>query len=110
MLRTRVYRTVIPLPAPEVLVTKTDLPLQQQVEYWNLWNAKFREGDIDELSLKRGEVVLKTFDSLGLQSPHIVELGCGSGWLANELSTRGTVTGVDLADEVLARAQQRWRN
>ncbi len=91
-------------------MTKTDLPLQQQVEYWNLLNAKFREGDIDELSLKRGAVVLRTFDSLGLRSPSIVELGCGSGWLANELSARGTVTAVDLADEVIARAQQRWSN
>lgn len=38
----------------------------------------------------------------------LLDLGCGSGWLADRLTPWGAVTGVDLADEVVADAARRY--
>jgi 2-polyprenyl-3-methyl-5-hydroxy-6-metoxy-1,4-benzoquinol methylase len=37
----------------------------------------------------------------------ILDVGCGSGWFCGQLARYGKVTGTDLSDEVLARAQRR---
>ena len=39
-----------------------------------------------------------------------MDLGCGAGWLCPQLTRFGHVTGTDLSDEVLARAQSRTPN
>jgi 2-polyprenyl-3-methyl-5-hydroxy-6-metoxy-1,4-benzoquinol methylase len=82
--------------------------IEQQREYWNTWNTQYREGKIDAVSAKRAEAVFRLLDSLNLEKPRIIELGCGSGWLAADLSQRGPVTAIDVADEVIARAKERW--
>ena len=43
----------------------------------------------------------------GVQGQEICDLACGQGWIARELARRGAyVTGLDLADNLLAMAQQ----
>jgi 2-polyprenyl-3-methyl-5-hydroxy-6-metoxy-1,4-benzoquinol methylase len=39
--------------------------------------------------------------------PRICEVGCANGWLAVQLAELGQVTGVDIADKVIARAKDR---
>jgi 2-polyprenyl-3-methyl-5-hydroxy-6-metoxy-1,4-benzoquinol methylase len=46
-------------------------------------------------------------ESLGRTDLSILEVGCGSGWFCPQLMRFGVVTGTDLSDEGLARAQQR---
>lgn len=38
----------------------------------------------------------------------VCDLGCGAGWLSNELCKFGTVTGVDLSVEGVQMASRRW--
>lgn len=40
--------------------------------------------------------------------PKICDLGCGTGWLANELRVFGNVTAVDWSPEGVRIAEQRW--
>jgi len=88
-------------------------PISDQQRFWNEWNAVHREGAkydaiaVDPESRRRAEVVLEWLRRLGLKSPRILEVGCGSGWLSERLAAFGTVTAVDLADEVIARARAR---
>ena len=89
-------------------------PIRDQQQYWNQWNSAFREGrdydsrTLDAESQRRGEAVLERLRSLELASPSILEVGCGAGWLSGQLARLGSVTGVDLADEVIARARSRF--
>ena len=79
----------------------------EQRAFWNDWNASTREQGIDGPCEKRGETALRLVASLGLSDPQILEVGCGSGWLTEGLQRLGRVVAVDLADEVIARAQKR---
>jgi len=51
------------------------------------------------------KVVIELLESLQLDQPRIPEIGCG--FLAAELAGFGRVMGIDLADEVIMRAQER---
>ena len=83
----------------------TPIPLQQR--YWNQWNASTREKAIDERSIRQAKVVCEWLGALGRMDLNIIEVGCGAAWFTPKLVRFGRVTATDLADEVLARAQQR---
>jgi 2-polyprenyl-3-methyl-5-hydroxy-6-metoxy-1,4-benzoquinol methylase len=87
-----------------------DTPLPAQQRFWNDWNAAERENGVGELSKRQAEVVCGWLHSLGRSDLKILEVGCGAGWLCPQLAKFGRVTGTDLSDEVLARAQQRAPN
>lgn len=78
-----------------------------QQSFWNHWNASNREEAIDPVSARQAEVVRAWLGSLGRRDLDIIEVGCGAGWFCPELSRFGRVTGTDLSNEVLARAQKR---
>lgn len=82
-------------------------PISLQRNFWNEWNATHREHEIQDISIRQADVVLDWLASLGCRNLDILEVGCGSGWLCPRLLPYGRVTGTDLSDEVLARAQQR---
>lgn len=82
-----------------------DLAVQRS--FWNGWNAEHREHRRHEVSQRQTDVVLDWLASLGRTDLDIVDVGCGAGWLCPQLLRFGRVTGIDLSDEVLARAQQR---
>lgn len=76
---------------------------------WNKWNTGARrEIALDEVSKDQSDLILKWLRGLGRADLNILDAGCGSGWMCARMSELGQVTGVDLADEVIARAQQRW--
>jgi SAM-dependent methyltransferase len=77
-------------------------------EFWNKWFADIQEnGSLDSTRIRHGEVVVESLKSLNLSKPDILEVGCGSGWLCAALAQLGQVTGIDLADEVIAAAKIR---
>lgn len=82
-------------------------PVPQQQQFWNQWNASAREQQIDDISVRQREVILGWLDTLGRRDLKIIDVGCGAGWMCEALLPYGDVTGTDLANEVLARAQER---
>lgn len=84
-----------------------DAPMSAQIEFWNRWNADHREEEIMQVSIDQRDVVLGWLDRLGRRDLKILEVGCGAGWLCNNLVSYGDVTGTDLSHEVLARAAVR---
>jgi SAM-dependent methyltransferase len=82
-------------------------PTPQQLEFWNEWNSSFREDAVGEVSRRQADVILGWLEATGRRDLDILEAGCGSGWFSAELTAFGRVTAVDLADEVLERAQRR---
>lgn len=80
----------------------------EERQFWNDWNKRIREeSPLDHASRRRCETVLSMLGSLTLENPRILEVGCGTGWLAERLTHFGTVFATDLADEVITRAQRR---
>jgi SAM-dependent methyltransferase len=82
--------------------------LEAQRAAWNSWNAATRETRMSPVSVHQARVIENWLNDLrrpdGLD---LLDAGCGSGWMAERLLPFGRVTGVDLADEVVARAAAR---
>lgn len=74
-------------------------------QFWNTWNAEQREHYQGDVSRRQAEVVRGWLS--GRSGLTILDAGCGTGWLSEQLTEFGQVVGTDLADEVVARAQQR---
>ena len=56
----------------------------------------------------RRRAILGFVEHLKLKNPQILELGCGLGYLANQLSCIGNVTGIDLSDKAIELAKTRY--
>jgi len=80
--------------------------IEKQTLYWNSFNTS-REQVQGEVSHRQARVVADWLCRLGRDDLHILEVGCGGGWLAPTLLPFGEVTANDLADEVLDRAAKR---
>lgn len=65
---------------------------------------------LNKWSLRRAEIILQFLQSLNLDYPKILDLGCGTGWLSAMLANFGPTTGVDLAESVIATARARSPN
>lgn len=87
--------------------SRRDIPLSDQIEAWNLWNASTREKRLSTVANEEGVLVEGWIRVLNRNDLRIIDVGCGVGWMSERLVKYGKVTGVDLADEVLARARLR---
>jgi 2-polyprenyl-3-methyl-5-hydroxy-6-metoxy-1,4-benzoquinol methylase len=77
-----------------------------QADFWNRWNREVREHrPPDAPTLRRQQEVLEALARAGVRGGRLLEVGCGTGWLAARLQELGDVTATDLADEVIARAR-----
>ncbi len=77
--------------------------------FWNSWNAEHRETKpVATSSERQSAMVLEWLAETRRTDLRIVDFGCGSGWLCSRMLPFGRVTGVDLSDEVLARARVRY--
>lgn len=88
---------------------RTQPALDLQRRFWNEWNALAKEQEPpDEPSLARADFVVSAVQRCVPPSARLLDLGCGTGWLTEHLAEHvRDVTGVDLADEVIARARLR---
>ena len=74
---------------------------------------RWYEAQDDPVALLRAEarhrnpwIAARIQDHLGTRPQHVLDVGCGAGFLANDLSQRGhLVVGVDLAQDALAEAR-----
>jgi len=83
--------------------------VDDQRKFWNIWNSTLRDPEnLNEWCLRRRETIMHLLISLSLQSPRILDLGCGSGWLSDALSRIGPTTAIDLANDVIAKAKTRY--
>jgi 2-polyprenyl-3-methyl-5-hydroxy-6-metoxy-1,4-benzoquinol methylase len=83
-----------------------------QQRFWNEWNARNRGAgynpSIDPPTMMRRDTVLEWIRQLGLKQPRILDLGCATGWLSDQLAEFGDVVGTDLADASITEARQRY--
>jgi arsenite methyltransferase len=88
--------------------SQADQKLQQE---FNQWAAAGRG---DEMEDHHSDITHQTLELMDLQpSDRILDLGCGTGWASRRMArvaTAGEVVGLDVADEMLRRAEQASSN
>ena len=87
-------------------MTEADTRAPNQV--WNAWNSRTREQSVEARSERHAAMILGWLEAIGRRDLQVLDCGCGAGWLSARMQPFGQVTAVDLADEVLTRAQARW--
>jgi len=84
--------------------TPADQKLQQE---FNQWAAAGRG---DEMEHHHSDITEQTHAIMDLQpADRVLDLGCGTGWASRRIArvaTQGEVVGLDVADEMLRRAEQ----
>jgi ubiquinone/menaquinone biosynthesis C-methylase UbiE len=86
------------------LTSQSDQKLQQE---FNQWAAAGRG---DEMEAHHSDITEQTLALMDIQpEDRILDLGCGTGWATRRMAriaTAGEVVGLDVADEMLRRAEQ----
>jgi len=86
------------------LSSSADHKLQQE---FNQWAAAGRG---DEMESHHSDITEQTLALMDIQpADRILDLGCGTGWASRRMAriaTAGEVVGLDVADEMLRRAEQ----
>jgi ubiquinone/menaquinone biosynthesis C-methylase UbiE len=84
--------------------SEADQKLQQE---FNQWAAAGRG---DEMESHHSDITEQTLALMNIQpGDRILDLGCGTGWASRRMAriaTAGEVVGLDVADEMLRRAEQ----
>jgi ubiquinone/menaquinone biosynthesis C-methylase UbiE len=88
----------------DTLSSQADQKLQQE---FNQWAAAGRG---DEMESHHSDITEQTLALMDIQpGDRILDLGCGTGWASRRMArvaTTGEVVGLDVADEMLRRAEQ----
>lgn len=88
----------------EQIQTEADKQLQQE---FNQWAAAGRGDDMEG---HHSDITDQTIALMDLNTDdRVLDLGCGTGWASRRMArivTAGEVTGIDVADEMLRRAEQ----
>jgi 2-polyprenyl-3-methyl-5-hydroxy-6-metoxy-1,4-benzoquinol methylase len=103
------------MPPPEVPYDSpmAEPELDEQRAFWNSWNTQHRTDGIDEFmarqlaEAKRAVAHLTSRSESPERELRILEVGCGTGWLAAELTGCGVVTATDLSDASIEIARRR---
>jgi 2-polyprenyl-3-methyl-5-hydroxy-6-metoxy-1,4-benzoquinol methylase len=84
--------------------------IDEQRAFYDQWNVQHRSGGFEQIAPEirdRGSRVLALLESMKLQRPRILEVGCGTGWLTEKLCALGEVTAIDLSPQAIEVARQR---
>jgi 2-polyprenyl-3-methyl-5-hydroxy-6-metoxy-1,4-benzoquinol methylase len=80
--------------------------IDAQRDYYNQY---FRPSSyINALKLERCIAILSVILELKLKDPRILDVGCGAGWLTSILGHIGPTLGIDLSDEAVGTASQKY--
>ncbi len=82
-----------------------------ETSFWNQWNTEHRRPDeIDPRSLPMalGRAVVEAVSALPSSGLASCELGCGTGWLAEQLASFGPYSGWDLSEGAIELARERF--
>jgi len=89
---------------PEAITSDADHKLQQEFNQWAT------AGRGDEMEDHHSDITDQTLARMDLQpADRVLDLGCGTGWASRRMArvvNRGEVVGLDVADEMLRRAQR----
>jgi SAM-dependent methyltransferase len=82
---------------------------EKERNYWDYWNTQYRSGAIvgESIAGQLGAAVLSEISSLSLTNPRVVEIGCGTGWVAERLIGCGSYLGLDLSRAAIEVARRR---
>src|SRR5258708_29360477 len=88
--------------ANQTIQSSADKKLQQE---FNQWAAAGRG---DEMEDHHSNITDQTLSLMDLQpADRVLDLGCGTGWASRRMARlAGEVVGLDVADEMLRRAEQ----
>ena len=90
-------------PQPDAVATEAEKKLQEE---FNEWAAAGRG---DEMEDHHSDITDQTLELMRIQpADRVLDLGCGTGWASRRmarLARSGEVTGLDVADEMLSRAE-----
>jgi SAM-dependent methyltransferase len=79
------------------------------VSYWNEWNRTWRFTDEkDAFMVAQATALRRIAEREDLSGAQILDVGCGTGWLGNELSGFGHITGTDLSPEAISEGHRRY--
>jgi ubiquinone/menaquinone biosynthesis C-methylase UbiE len=88
----------------EVVQSPADKKLQQEFNQWA------QAGRGDEMEDHHSDITEQTIALMDLEpDDRVLDLGCGTGWASRRLArivTAGEIVGIDVADEMLRRAEQ----
>ena len=88
----------------DALPSQADQKIQQE---FNQWAAAGRG---DEMEDHHSDITNQTLDVMHIEpTDRILDLGCGTGWASRRMArqaTNGEIVGLDVADEMLRRAEQ----
>jgi ubiquinone/menaquinone biosynthesis C-methylase UbiE len=86
----------------DALPSQADRKLQEEFNQWAT------AGRGDEMEDHHSDITEQTLAFMELQrSDRVLDLGCGTGWASRRLArVAGEVVGLDVADEMLRRAEQ----
>ena len=74
----------------------------------DFYNDHWRDFEYaNRLKTARCAAIIYELAALKIYQPEILDLGCGTGWLAGILGTLGPTTGVELSDEAIKQAALR---
>jgi 2-polyprenyl-3-methyl-5-hydroxy-6-metoxy-1,4-benzoquinol methylase len=80
--------------------------LAEQQEYYNhRWG---QEGFANGLQAARCAAILSALHRVGIQEPRILDMGCGTGWLAAIMGQFGPTTAIDLSEFATKTAAKRF--
>ncbi len=83
-------------------------PLDSRREYYN---ERWKDYEFaNSLKLARAAAILDGLAATRIREPRILDLGCGTGWLTAILGTFGPTLGVELSDEAVRAAAQRYNH
>jgi 2-polyprenyl-3-methyl-5-hydroxy-6-metoxy-1,4-benzoquinol methylase len=82
----------------------------EQQQFWDKWNTGCRTADhgICDFMQRQIDVALHWIEKCPIKPLRILEVGCGTGWLAGQLQDFGRVSGVDLSPLSIADAKVRF--
>src|SRR3990172_13311273 len=82
--------------------------IAEQQRFWNTWNATMRDpSNLNDWSLRRGDTIIELVRTLAIEQPKILDFGCGTGWLTEQLAELGQATGIYLAEDVILQCRIR---
>ncbi len=83
-------------------------PDDPHVRFWNEWNREWRfRGDLDEFMERQRDIATTVAQDACLKNARILDVGCGTGWLASALLPFGKAWGTDLSPQAIEDGRRR---
>ncbi len=95
-------------PGREMSAARPLPSIEDQRHFWDWhWQHWQERKTLNEWTEKRGEFMLAILRALALNSPRLLDLGCGRGWFTERLAALGEAHGIDLSQEAIGAARER---